>query len=65
MKTIARLPWQNNATISILWARLPKRKFGSYWAIDCHVARVHLGRLLVVRIRRTADHAERLGLPVF
>ena len=68
MKLISRLPCQYSGTISLLWAKSPKRKVQSIWrhtSYDSyHLVRLYIGSLVVLRIRKTADHARRLGLPI-
>ena len=68
MKLLSRLPCQYNGTVSLLWAKSPKRKVQSIWrhtAQDSyHLVRLYIGRLVVLRIRQTPDHMKRLGLPI-
>jgi hypothetical protein len=68
MKLLSRLPCQYNGTVSLLWVKSPKRKVQSIWrhtAQDSyHLVRLFIGSLVVLRIRQTADHARRLGLPI-
>ena len=68
MKLLSRLPCQHNGTVSIIWAKSPKRKVQSIWRHTSqdsyHLVRLYIGRLVVLRIRQTPDHARRLGLPI-
>jgi hypothetical protein len=67
MKLLSRLPCQYNGMISIVWANSPK-KVQSIWRHtnydSYHLVRLYIGRLVILRIRQTADHARRLGLPI-
>jgi hypothetical protein len=62
-----RFPWQYNGTVSLVWAKSP-RKVQSIWRHDCefscHLVRLKVGKLSIIRLRQTADHARRLGLPI-
>ena len=62
-----RFPWQHDGTVSIVWANCP-RKVQSIWRHDelqsYHLVRLKLGKLSILRLRQTADHARRLGLPI-
>jgi hypothetical protein len=68
MKLLSRLPCQHSGTVSIIWAKSSKRKVQSIWrrtAQDSyHLIRLYIGRLVILRIRQTPDHARRLGLPI-
>jgi hypothetical protein len=67
MRILSRLPWQYSGAISILWADCP-RKVQSIWRHDrhhsYHLVRLKVGKLSILRLRQTADHARRLGLPI-
>jgi hypothetical protein len=67
MKILSRLPWQYSGVVSILWADCP-RKVQSIWRHDrrhsYHLVRLKIGKLSILRLRQTADHARRLGLPI-
>ena len=67
MRILSRLPWQHAGIVSIVWAKSP-RKVQSIWRHDCHhsyhLVRLKLGKLSILRLRQTADHARRLGLPI-
>ena len=62
-----RFPWQYNGTVSLVWAKSP-RKVQSIWRHDhqqgYHLVRLKVGKLSILRLRQTADHARRLGLPI-
>jgi hypothetical protein len=62
-----RFPWQYNGTVSVTWATSP-RKAQSIWRHDhqqsYHLVRLKVGKLSIIRLRQTADHARRLGLPI-
>ena len=68
MKILSRLPCQYNGTVSLLWAKSPKRKVQSIWRHtyqdSYHLVRLYIGKLVILRIRQTPDHARRLGLPI-
>lgn len=68
MKLLSRLPWQYSAIVSLLWAQSPRPKVQSIWrhtAYDSyHLVRLFIGKLIILRIRQTIDHARRLGLPI-
>lgn len=68
MKTISRIPWQHNGTVSLLWADSPKPKVQSIWRHtdhdSYHLVRLFIGNLVILRLRQTPDHAKRLGLPI-
>jgi hypothetical protein len=50
-----------------VWAKSP-RKIQSIWRHDhlqsYHLVRLKVGKLSIIRLRQTADHARRLGLPI-
>ena len=68
MKLLSRLPCQHNGTVSLIWAQSPRRKVQSIWRHtdqdSYHLVRLYIGRLVILRIRQTPDHARRLGLPI-
>jgi hypothetical protein len=68
MKTLARLPWSYGAILSLSWLYSPGFKPRSFWRhtpVDSfHLVRWKLGRVSLLRIRQTANHARRLGLPI-
>ena len=68
MKLLSRLPCQHSGTVSLLWVQSPRRKVQSIWRHTAHdsyhLVRLYIGRLVVLRIRQTPDHARRLGLPI-
>ena len=68
MRLLSRLPCQYGGTVSLVWAKSPKRKVQSIWRHTAHdsyhLVRLYIGRLVVLRIRQTPDHARRLGLPI-
>jgi hypothetical protein len=67
MRILSRLPWQYSGVVSILWADCP-RKVQSIWRHDhlqsYHLVRLKIGKLSILRLRQTTDHARRLGLPI-
>jgi hypothetical protein len=67
MRILSRLPWQYAGVVSIVWAKSP-RKVQSIWRHDdqqsYHLVRLKVGKLSIIRLRQTADHARRLGLPI-
>ena len=67
MRILSRIPWQHAGVVSIVWAKSP-RKVQSIWRHDelqsYHLVRLKLGKLSILRLRQTADHARRLGLPI-
>ena len=67
VRILFRIPWQHSGVVSILWADCP-RKVQSIWRHDnrhsYHLVRLKLGKLSILRLRQTADHARRLGLPI-
>ena len=70
MIRLCRLPWHHGAMISLLSLKNYKgaRKDPKIWrqagGLSFHLFRLNLGSLCVLRLRPTADHMKRLGLPI-
>jgi hypothetical protein len=67
MKRIKRIGTIHNGVISFIWMERPRRKVQSIWHHtdhdSYHLVRLYFGKLVILRIRQTKDHADRLGLP--
>jgi hypothetical protein len=68
MKNSIRVPWLYNGLISLSVTIKPKLSYSVDWrhtdSLSAHLVKLRYGRLRIVRLRRSADHARRLGLPV-
>jgi hypothetical protein len=68
MKRLKRIGWQYNGVISFIWMEHPQRKDQSIWRHtyheSFHLVRLYFGKLVILRIRKTVDHAARLKLPM-
>lgn len=62
------LPWHHKGTMKIALAPSAKLYARLRWlhcpALSAHIAIIAMGRLRIIRIRSTPDHARRLGLPI-
>lgn len=67
MKRIEKIGWRHNAVVCFIWMERPRRKVQSIWRHNngsYHLVRLYIGKLVILRIRQTNDHARRLGLPI-
>jgi len=63
-----RIPWSFNGVVSLTVAIKPRLSCAVDWrhteSLSAHLVKLRYGRLRIVRLRHSADHAKRLGLPV-